>query len=145
MKEIIILMIVLCACKDKETNITADRSADEFAIKTVLDGQVAAWNEANIDEFMKSYWKSDSILFIGSKITSGWDSTLVRYKRSYPDKAAMGKLRFEILRMDYISADSYLVTGKYFLTREKDSPSGIFTLLFKKKNESWVIVYDHTS
>jgi hypothetical protein len=85
------------------------------------------------------------VLFIGSKITSGWDSTLVRYKRSYPDKAAMGKLRFEILRMDFISADSYLVTGKYFLTREKDNPSGIFTLLFKKKKGSWVIVYDHTS
>jgi len=94
---------------------------------------------------MKGYYKSDSILFIGSRITSGWDSTLIRYKKGYPDKAAMGKLRFEILRMDFISSDSYLVTGKYFLTREKDNPSGIFTLLFKKKKENWVIVYDHTS
>jgi len=118
---------------------------DEALIRQVLSKQVNAWNEANIEEFMKGYWKSDSILFIGRKITSGWDSTLLRYKKSYPDKAAMGKLRFEILRMDFASANACLVTGKFFLTREKDNPSGIFTLLFKKKKGQWLIVYDHTS
>ena len=45
------------------------RSTDESAIRSVLEKQVVAWNEANIDEFMKGYWKSDSILFIGRKIT----------------------------------------------------------------------------
>ncbi len=140
---LIFLFIVFTSClgqKQRENKIE-----NEIAIRKALDLQVAAWNEANIDEFMKGYWKSDSILFIGSKITSGWDSTLLRYKKSYPGKSAMGKLRFEILRMDFISSDSYLITGKYFLTREKDNPSGIFTLLFKKKKGNWVIVYDHTS
>jgi len=145
MRAIIIFMLVLAACDSKTYQTGSSSKADEAAIQSVLEQQVAAWNEANIDEFMKGYWKSDSILFIGSKITSGWDSTLTRYKKGYPDKAAMGKLRFEVLRMDYISTDSYLVTGKYFLTREKDNPSGIFTLLFKKKKGNWVIVYDHTS
>src|SRR6185295_824866 len=126
-------------------NAQHNKKADEIAIRSVLDKQVTAWNEVNIDEFMKGYWKSDSILFIGRKITSGWDSTLIRYKKSYPDKAAMGKLRFEVLRLDFISKEACLVTGKYFLTREKDNPSGIFTLLFKRKKGQWVIVYDHTS
>jgi ketosteroid isomerase-like protein len=141
-----VFLFVLASCTSNQRNQPlTDRQAEEAAIKVVLDNQIAAWNEANIDEFMRGYYKSDSILFVGSKITSGWDSTLVRYKRSYPDKAAMGKLKFEILRTDYISFDCYLVTGKYFLTREKDNPSGIFTLLFRKKNGNWVIVYDHTS
>lgn len=144
MRAITLAIFVLASC-GTNSNRPATAGADQAAIRSVLDKQVAAWNEANIDEFMKSYWKSDSILFIGSKVTSGWDSTLARYKKSYPDKAAMGQLRFEIMRMDYISSDSYLVTGKFFLTREKDNPHGIFTLLFKKKNGSWVIVYDHTS
>jgi len=145
MRIIVIAIWVLTSCNSKNQTQSSTSKADEAVIQSVLDRQVAAWNEANIDEFMTGYWKSDSILFIGSKITTGWDSTLVRYKKSYPDKAAMGKLRFEILRMDFVSPDSYLVTGKYFLTREKDNPSGIFTLLFKKKNGNWVIVYDHTS
>ena len=145
MRIIVIVMLVLASCNSKSNQTLSSNKAEEAAIQLVLDQQVDAWNEANIDEFMKGYYKSDSILFIGSRITSGWDSTLIRYKKGYPDKAAMGKLRFEILRMDFISSDSYLVTGKYFLTREKDNPSGIFTLLFKKKKENWVIVYDHTS
>lgn len=146
MKKIMILVFlfgILTSCLGQK--LKENKNENEIAIRKVLDQQVAAWNEANIDEFMKSYYKSDSILFIGSKITSGWDSTFVRYKKSYPNKAAMGKLRFEILRMDFISSDSYLVTGKYFLTRERDNPSGIFTLLFRKKKGNWVIVYDHTS
>lgn len=139
-----VILLVVQSCGGKKENST-ERASDESAIQVVLNNQVAAWNEANLDEFMKGYSQSDSILFIGSKITSGWDSTLVRYKRSYPNKEAMGKLRFEILRMDFISSNSYLVTGKYFLKREKDNPQGIFTLLFKKKKGNWVIVYDHTS
>src|SRR6476659_2275091 len=141
MKNYVTIVLFCCAI----SSFAQKASPDEAAIRLVLDKQVTAWNEANIEEFMKGYWKSDSILFIGRKVTSGWDSTLTRYKKGYPDKAAMGKLRFEILRMDYISTDSYLITGKYFLTREKDNPSGIFTLLFKKKKSDWVIVYDHTS
>ncbi|GHM98659.1 hypothetical protein WSM22_01490 [Cytophagales bacterium WSM2-2] len=138
----IVFFSALIGCSSNSQN---ERTSNESSIRAVLDKQVVAWNDANINEFMKGYWKSDSILFIGSKITSGWDSTLVRYKRSYPDKAAMGKLRFEILRMDFTSSEACLVTGRYFLTREKDNPSGIFTLLFMRKNGQWVIVYDHTS
>lgn len=145
--KIIMTLIFLLSAIFSSTAQKQEKSKieNETSIRKVLDEQVVAWNQGNLEEFMKGYWKSDSILFIGSKITSGWDSTLVRYKRTYPDRATMGKLRFEILRMDFISSDSYLITGKYFLTRQKDSPSGIFTLLFKKKKEKWVIVYDHTS
>ena len=146
MKKIIVLVFIFGAfALSMAQKPGRSKTENETSIRKALDLQVTAWNEGNLDEFMKGYWKSDSILFIGSKITSGWDSTLVRYKKSYPNRAAMGKLRFEILRMDFISSDSYLITGKYFLAREKDNPSGIFTLLFKKKKGNWVIVYDHTS
>jgi uncharacterized protein (TIGR02246 family) len=122
-------------------------SADDIAaIRSVLAKQVNAWNEGNIDAFMEGYWKSDSLLFIGSKITYGWDSTLVRYKKSYPDKATMGQLRFDIMRVDFVSTDNYLVTGRYTLLRANDQPTGIFTLWVKRDNNgAWVVVYDHTS
>jgi hypothetical protein len=121
-------------------------SADDIAaIRSVLAKQVNAWNEGNIDAFMEGYWKSDSLLFIGSKITYGWDSTLVRYKKSYPDKATMGQLRFDIMRVDFVSTDNYIVTGRYTLLRANDQPTGIFTLWVRFINGAWVVVYDHTS
>jgi hypothetical protein len=140
----LLLLLVSCQQAAQKESSKSD-PLDEKTIREVLEKQVIAWNGNDIEGFMQGYWKSDSLLFIGSKITNGWDSTLARYKRSYPDKAAMGTLRFEIMRMDFISNDSYLVTGKYFLTREKDNPSGVFTLLFRKKKGKWVAVYDHTS
>ena len=144
MKKLLPLLLLL-SCQAKPNQSPADHTKDEAVIRQTLADQVTAWNQGDIEKFMQGYWQSDSILFIGSKIAHGWDSTLIRYKRSYPDRAAMGKLNFDILRIDFISANSYLVTGKYFLKREKDNPSGIFTLLFQKKNGVWVIVYDHTS
>jgi hypothetical protein len=126
-------------------NNGSSSKGDETAIRSVLTRQITAWNKGDIDEFMEGYWKSDSILFIGSKISHGWTETLSRYKKSYPNKAAMGILDFEILRVDRISPNCFLITGTYLLTREFDKPTGIFTLLFQKKNGKWVIVYDHTS
>lgn len=119
--------------------------ADIAAIRSVLGKQVNAWNEGNIEAFMEGYWKSDSLLFIGSKITYGWDSTLARYKKSYPDKATMGQLQFDIMRIDLVSTDNYLVTGRYTLLRTNDQPTGIFTIWLKRVNGVWVVVYDHTS
>ncbi len=145
-KKTVVIAFILAGCaNNKQSYSEVDKTSDDLAIKAALNEQVKAWNKADIDEFMKGYWKSDSILFIGNKITSGWDSTLIRYKKSYPDSSAMGKLRFEILKIDQVAPDAYLVTGKYFLSRKNDNPSGIFTLLFCKKNGQWVIVYDHTS
>jgi hypothetical protein len=141
-----LLLIAFASCKSETSKeVVKPNPLDEKSIREVLDKQVTAWNDSNIEGFMQGYWKSDSLLFIGSKITHGWDSTLVRYKKSYPDKATMGNLQFEIMRVDFISADAYLVTGKYLLKREKDNPSGVFTLLFRKMNDQWVVVYDHTA
>ena len=120
-------------------------SGDETGIRDVLAKQEKAWNDGNIEEFMKGYWNSDSLQFVGSKITRGWQSTLERYKATYPDRATMGSLKFEFYRFSFITPQSCLVTGRYTLTREQDQPTGLFTLLLKNISGKWVIVYDHTS
>jgi hypothetical protein len=108
----------------------SDQLEEGNAIRAVLAQQVSDLNNFNIEGFMQGYWKSDSLLFIGAKITHGWDSTLARYKKSYPTKEAMGILRFEIIRLQFTSTDACLVTGRYFLERKTDNPSGVFTLCF---------------
>ena len=119
---------------------------DREAILKVLDVQRTAWNNADIDTFMQGYWKSDSVLFIGkSGPVKGWDATIARYKKNYPDKAAMGTLKFTIFKVELLDKKNAFVLGAFLLTREKDAPSGYFTLWFKKINGEWKIVCDHTS
>jgi len=126
--------------------ISHAQNMDELAIRKVLDKQVTAWNGGSIDEFMKTYWQNDSLMFIGkSGVTYGWQSIFENYKKHYPDTAAMGKLTFNLLEFKYLSPVFYFVAGKWHLQRSIGNIEGYFTLLFKKINGKWLIVVDHSS
>lgn len=119
---------------------------DEPAIRSVLEKQSAAWNKGDITGYMHGYWENDSLVFIGKNgPTYGYNATLERYKKSYPDAVAMGKLQFTILQVKKLSNEYYSVIGKWALTRSMGDLSGHFTLLFRKINGEWVIVADHSS
>ena len=120
--------------------------SDETAIRQTIATQEADWNRADIEAFMGGYWKSDSLMFIGSRgVTYGWQPTLDSYKKGYPNAEAMGKLTFTILSLQILSPESAYVIGKWHLARTKDEVGGHFTLLWKKISGKWLIVADHTS
>ncbi len=118
----------------------------EKAIRAVLDSQVEAWNRGEVNTFMQSYWISDKTEFVGSSgIFRGWQAVLERYRKTYPDRRAMGTVQFSDLEITLLSPNAALVVGKYLLEREADHPSGVFTLVFRKFPEGWRIINDHTS
>lgn len=119
---------------------------DEMAIRNILKVQTAAWNNGNIEAFMKGYWQNDSLMFIGkSGVTYGWRKTRENYKKNYPDTTSMGKLDFVILEVKKLSVVHFFVVGKWHLARSIGDLSGHFTLLFKKIKGNWFIVADHSS
>ena len=123
-------------------------AADPAAIRAVLDAQVAAWNRGDVPGFMDGYWRSDSLRFAsGGTVQYGWQTTLDRYRRGYPDRAAMGRLTFSDLRIAPLSADAATVFGRWGLERDTLLPpaSGLFTLVFRRTPQGWRIVHDHTS
>ena len=128
-------------------SIFAQKNNERQAVLDVLARQNKNWNEGNISAFMEDYWKSDSLMFIGSKgVVYGWNATLERYNKSYPDRATMGTLKFDIQKTDFHSNTTCWVLGKWHLTRpEKGDIGGYFTLILKKINGKWLIVSDHTS
>lgn len=112
----------------------------------LMNEQSSSWNKGNIDEFMMHYWNSDSLVFIGGNgLQYGWQKNLDRYKRVYPDKSTMGELHFEMLSFEAFSEDAALISGKWYLKRDKGDVGGYYSLLWKKVDDRWKIVYDHTS
>ncbi len=137
---IIVLSLFLSA------QVVNAQSKDELSIRTILAAQTSEWNKGNLDSFMKGYWESDSLMFIGkSGITYGWQKALDNYKKGYPDTAAMGKLNFELITIKRLSKDYFFVVGKWHLTRSIGNIGGAYTLLFRKIKNQWVIVTDHSS
>jgi len=141
MKKLFISLIFLLFA----SNLYAQNSDKELILK-LLEGQRQAWNRGDIKEYMQGYIQSDSLLFVGKGGPKyGWDNTLNNYKKSYPDKLAMGYLSFDIKEIKMISADHAFVLGAWHLKREKDEPKGYFTLLVKKISGNWKVIADHSS
>lgn len=119
---------------------------ERTSIENLLEKQIEAWNAGNLEEFMQTYWKSDKLSFVGSRgPTYGWQATLESYKKGYPDKAAMGNLKFTILNISKIDRKTVYVIGKFEVSREKGDLNGHFTLVIQKFKDEWLIVSDHSS
>ena len=147
-RALVLLLMACCGlgCGPASSSDTRDYGADEAAIRAVLQQQVEAWNDGDIDAFMDGYVRTDSLRFAsGGTVHRGWQATLDRYHRTYPDRAAMGTLTFDLHAVRVLSAQWAVVFGGYQLERAEDRPSGLFTLLFEKQHEGWRIVHDHTS
>jgi hypothetical protein len=137
-----LVLVSICSAQTKPIAV----SVDEVLIRQLLDKQTQAWNRGDIETFMETYWKSDSLMFIGkSGVTYGWANTLNNYKKGYPDTTAMGKLSFDILLIKRLSFQYFQVIGKWHLQRSIGDLGGHYTLLIKKIKGKWVIISDHSS
>lgn len=126
--------------------VAFSQNREEKSIRNLLLQQTVAWNNGNLKQFMQGYWQSDSLMFIGNRgVTYGLQNTLDNYKKNYQDTAAMGQLNFELLELKQLSNQNYFVVGTWQLTRTAGNLKGIFSLLFRKIKNSWVIIADHSS
>jgi ketosteroid isomerase-like protein len=145
-KKSLIIFAFILSCALLVSAQSNDEKTIKDAILKVLDEQVAAWNNGDIEGFMKGYWNSPEMTFVsGATITKGWQPTLERYQKNYNSRAKMGFLTFSDLEITVLSRKSAVVLGKWALQRENDKLSGVFTLTFRKFKDGWKIILDHTS
>ncbi len=143
-----VFTIILLSCFLSVHGMAQNRinKKEKSEIGALLQKQVDAWNEGNLEKFMETYWKSDKLVFVGSRgPTYGWQATLDSYKKGYPDKKAMGKLEFKILDISKIDKKSVFVIGRFELTREIGDVPGYFTLVIQQFGKNWFIISDHSS
>ncbi|MCI0693824.1 amidohydrolase family protein [candidate division KSB1 bacterium] len=127
---------------------------DEREIRAVLEQQEAAWNDYDLDRFMRGYWKNDSTIFAsGGEASRGWNEMLSRYKKGYDTAEKMGRLKFTVQQVDFMGEHWAKVLGDWKLMPKDAKPAtngqpmsgGLFTLIFHRVPEGWKIVHDHTS
>jgi uncharacterized protein (TIGR02246 family) len=136
--------------KLSETASQQAHQSDRSAIQAVLDAQQQAWNRGDVDAFLTGYWHSPELTFSGnSGVSRGWDGVLARYKKNYPDRAAMGHLDFSDLEFHFLGPDAALVLGHWHLQRDPvkggGDIGGVFSLVWQRFPNGWKIIHDHTS
>lgn len=116
------------------------------AIRAVIEAQRVAWNQGSVEGYMDGYARSPDTVFVsGDNVTHGWQTVFEHYKKSYDSREKMGVLTFSDLEVTVLGKDAAVVVGRWHLQRAKDEPHGRFTLIFRKTNQGWKIVHDHTS
>ena len=114
-------------------------------VRTVLDAQQLAWNAGKLEPFV-NYYDADAQFFSGGAITKGRAAVLARYRKRYQaDGKEMGTLTFSEVDVELLTPTDALIRGRWKVAMKSGTPSGLFTLLMRKKAEGWRIVHDHTS
>jgi L-asparaginase / beta-aspartyl-peptidase len=127
---------------------SGDHARDRQEILGVISAQAAAWNRGDLDEFLTGYHRSDRTVFAGGDaVHRGFDAMAKRYRETYSSKAKMGRLTFARLAFEQLEGDRAVVTGSWELELEGSDkrPGGVFTLIWRRFEEGWKIVHDHTS
>lgn len=134
----LLLALTLAACQRP-----AFTPADDAAIRALMQQQAEAWSAGDLDGFMAPY--ADTICFHSPQgLTCGKQQVHDNYRRSYPDRAAMGRLRLDVHELIPAGANHAWLTGAWALHRQADSLSGAFALLWVRGPGGWRIARDHT-
>ncbi len=142
MKKILIAIFILSLTSPL---LCLQNSKIERKIKNIFEIQRKAWNEGEIEEFMAYYWNSKKLTFqSGDTRLEGWDALLNRYKETYFGEN-MGELEFSDLVIHILSEDAAYVLGRWKLKTKSWTRDGLFTTIFKRMEDGWRIVHDHTS
>jgi ketosteroid isomerase-like protein len=124
----------------------ADAEADKAAIRAVVARMEADWNRGDFPGYMAAFKKPDVVFVSKGRVQKDWQGTLDHYLRDYGgDPARRGRLHFWALRIDLLSPDSAMLTGRYRLDGGGQPQDGINTRLFRKVGGRWVIAINHVS
>ncbi|MCC6401924.1 MAG: DUF4440 domain-containing protein [Flavobacteriales bacterium] len=133
------LWLMGCSAEEQDFREVEVRSA----ITRVMQEQEAAWDRGDIRGFMSGY--TEAACFITAKErTCGREAVTQRYLKRYPDRSAMGDLRFGISEVLAVGRAHAWCTGTWTLVRPADTLSGGFSLLWQREADGWRVVRDHT-
>ncbi len=126
------------------------------AVTGLLDRQAEAWSRGDLETFCSVY--ADDTLFVSpTGVTRGRREVLDRYRKRYPDPAAMGRLTLEVLDLrpswgtevsllgDAVpgSVHAVSVTARWTLVHaDRPKLEGFTLLVLERGADGWRIVRD---
>ncbi|HOS99493.1 MAG TPA: polysaccharide deacetylase family protein [Acidobacteriota bacterium] len=137
--------------------LAAVREADVARrdVVQLLERQAEAWNRGDLEAFCSVY--AETAAFASPKgLTRGRAEVLARYRQSYPDEAARGRLSFEILEILPVQGREVSLLGdarpgrihavsvlaRWAIATAAATRSGLTLLVLHHRGDTWVVVQD---
>jgi len=141
LKFLLILLLGCLSCAHSGPDV----EAVDLAIREIMQAQAASWNEGKLDGYMRHYWRSGNLTFHGGKQSyRGWETLKGMYGESYPE-GKQGELTFSELEIKVLSDEYAFVLGQWTVEMPDTVKEGRFTVIFRKLDQGWRIIHDHSS
>jgi uncharacterized protein (TIGR02246 family) len=129
--------------------ISAEELSPEAQVAALLRTQSEAWSRGDLEAFTSVY-AEDAAFLSPSGLTRGRREVLERYRKRYPDAAAMGKLTLEVLETRVFpmgkGAAGASVAARWRLEypgqADRKTAEGLTLIVFRRTAKSWEIVQD---
>ena len=132
--------------------VRAEEPSPEAQVAALLRMQAEAWSRGDLEAFTSVYAEDAAFLTAGG-LTRGRRDVLERYRKRYPDAAAMGKLTLEVIETRVFPAG---VPGKeaagvsvaarwrleYPGQADRKTAEGLTLIVLRRTAKSWEIVQD---
>ena len=156
---VLLLALLGCAAPLDRATGTGRPAEAEAAIRTLLAEQAASWSRGDVEEFVSAY-AEDALFVSPSGLTRGRDEVLGRYRRRYPDPAAMGRLSLDVIELRLTPGGvapgpgcgaAGEVHGARVVARwtlgypedaEREEATGLTLIVFERRGGEWWIVED---
>jgi uncharacterized protein (TIGR02246 family) len=124
-------------------------ASPEEQVAALLHTQAEAWSRGDLEAFTTVY-AEDAAFLTANGLTRGRRDVLERYRKRYPDAAAMGKLTLEVLEARTFppgkEAAGVSVAARWRLEypqqAERKTAEGLTLIVFRRTGASWEIVQD---
>ena len=142
-------LILLASSAAASATEPASGSSPEEQVAALLQAQAAAWSRGDLEAFTAVYAEDAAFLTSGG-LTRGRREVLERYRKRYPDAAAMGKLTLEVIEARTFpagkNAAGVSVAARWRLEypgqADRKTAEGLTLVVLRRAGESWEIVQD---
>ncbi|MCH7643901.1 MAG: nuclear transport factor 2 family protein [Myxococcales bacterium] len=139
-------LIALLATSISVAAAEGDAGNVEAAIRSVLSAQGEAWNRGDLVDYMASIARGEHTRHIfNNEITVGYTAIEARLQARYPDPSDMGAISYSDLDVSVLAPDAASAFAHWTFQHGDNTFAGVFTLIFREINGSWVIVHDHST
>ena len=129
--------------------VSAEEPSPEAQVAALLRTQSEAWSRGDLEAFTSVY-AEDAAFLSPSGLTRGRREVLERYRKRYPDAAAMGKLTLEVLETRLFpqgkEAAGASVAARWRLEypgqADRKTAEGLTLIVLRRTAKSWKIVQD---